>query len=90
MAIQSVSQAEFEEAVPDYSEHMSGAKLSEESKASITLDIGQAIKFPCRWGHRSRSRRCSGTAIVQQAAKRHDQRLVARCRDGTVWVLRIE
>ena len=69
MAITSVSKQEFEQVKQGH-----GTVLSEESKAVLALDVGQAIKFPCRWNHKSPRFVCFAGGMVRLTAKRHSKK----------------
>lgn len=83
MTIQKISTEEFEAL-----NLASGRAQLPETSAVRNLDLGEAIKFPCRWNHNSKAG-CNGLSTIRVAAIRQGITIRAACRDGTVYVMRV-
>jgi len=66
-----------------------GRAESPEMSAVRRLQIGEAIRFPCRWNHALKSHNeCGGYSVVRAAANRQKIEVTVRCREGFVHVMR--
>jgi len=83
MAIEKITKEEFDGL------KLSNTRRSPETKAVEALAMGEGLKITCRWSH-SKSEQCSGRSIINHAAKRKGQSISATCRDGFLYVLRVE
>ena len=59
------------------------------------LEIGEALRFPCRWKHDpwkdskyNRGDKCRSRSFIHLKAKKFNMKLKATCVDGYVYVLR--
>jgi hypothetical protein len=64
-----------------------GRPIGEETAAVRALQPGEAIKFPCRWKH---SYVCHGAGSFRASAKDSGFRIITRCKDKMVYVMRID
>jgi hypothetical protein len=64
-----------------------GHKTRPEYDAVRTLEVGEAIKFPCTWKH-NKSGYCSGVLGIRSAMGKAKP-VKPICRDGWVYVHRI-
>lgn len=90
MTIERITREEFE-AVP---KPRSKGSPSPEVAALRAMNVGEGIKFPCRWKHDTRNRCASHSAIrgIKQSPLSPVSlgwKLTIRCHQGTVYVLRI-
>jgi hypothetical protein len=54
------------------------------------LQMGEAIRFPCRWDHTStRNNVCAGYNAAHSAANREGIDVIVRCREQFVHVMRV-
>ena len=57
---------------------------AEEYSAVRSLDVGQAIAFPCRWHHSGNGgSQCAGVMNINNIARRYGWELRATCTDET-------
>ena len=82
-----ISAEEFE-AVRQNARMGRGGVPAQESVAVAKLNIGEALKTPCRWMH-NKHKVCSGATTVGGYARRHGRTVRTTCRDGTLYVMRI-
>lgn len=69
-----------------------GPPLSLEAAATIALPPNGGFKATCRWKHGETTEHhgCHGAQMMRAAAKRHGVSVATRCRDGTLYVFRLE
>jgi hypothetical protein len=66
-----------------------GREEAPEMSAVRRLQIGEAIRFPCRWSHNLRSHNiCGAYNAANSAASREKIKVTVRCREGFVHVIR--
>jgi hypothetical protein len=73
----------------------SGGLISRENRELEGLAPGEAFKTPCRWkhykvGNPAGSMMCGGTNMIGSFSRRHGMRAQTTCRDGTLFVMRVE
>ena len=84
-AVQKISWAEMPE------KGNRGPVTQPEYAAVRDLELGEAIKFPCRWRHSGRgASKCAGVLNTYVIARQRDMKLQSTCQDGVVYVGRIE
>lgn len=66
-----------------------GRVPSPENILASSLQPGEAFKFACRWNHSSVNG-CPGSQIMNSYAARHGYRITTRCRDGMLYIMRLE
>ena len=53
------------------------------------VQVGDAFKTGCQWKHAEATNGCNGAAIARDIAKRMGKKLTCRCKDGTLYIMRI-
>jgi hypothetical protein len=85
MTGEKITKSEFTKLGPK----MFTAKMNPETKEVLSLEVDEAIKFPCRWGHTTGGI-CMGGTNIQGTAKRHGLQVSCRCVSQFLHVLRVQ
>jgi len=84
MSIESITTEEFERGfgLPI----VYGKRPNPETCAVLQLQVGEAIKFPCRWRH---NRYCFGAGMASRSSVKYSQVVKTRCVDKIIYVMRL-